>query len=389
RSIPADLNTENAIFQEMAAQGQSMFASSGDRGAFDNYTNLSTEDPASQPYVTAVGGTTLSTMGADGPWLSETTWNDAYGAGGGGVSQVWPLPIYQHGIGSAATKTSTTNRNVPDVSLNSSPLSGYSVYFSGNPPYLWYLVGGTSAASPLWSAFAAIVNQGRAAASEPLMGFANHAIYSVAEGPNYLNDFHDIADNSNNGYFPARAGYDNATGWGTFNGSNLLADLIAYNPVGEPVNLISDPGFENGSNYAPWIATTGVVNNSSLEAAHGGSWYAWLDGYGTKHEDTLYQTVAIPAGISRALLTFWLHVDTGEVVRSPISTLSLYIRNSSGQILVPLAFYSNLNAGVGYHQQTFDLTSFQGQTIQIYFKGDQLDPIPTDFVLDDFTLTAQ
>src|SRR5258708_24206554 len=76
--------------------------------------------------------------------------------------------------------------------------------------------------------------------------------------------------------------------------------------------LLGDPGFENGSNPAPWTATSGVINNSSSEPPHSGTWDAWLDGYGTSHTDSAAQTVTIPSTATTATLTFWLHIDTAE-----------------------------------------------------------------------------
>ena len=112
-------------------------------------------------------------------------------------------------------------RNVPDVSLDADPNTGYSIYVGG----AWNVYGGTSCAAPLWAAFTALVNQQRATNALAPLGFADPPIYTVATGANYGLDFHDIADGSTNLYYPAVTGYDDATGWGTFNGANLLADL--------------------------------------------------------------------------------------------------------------------------------------------------------------------
>ncbi len=211
------LNSENTIFQQMAAQGQSIYAASGDSGAYDNSITLSVDDPASQPYMVGAGGTTIF-VNSDGSYNHETTWNDSYGASGGGVSWVWSIPSWQQGTGTAA---SATMRNVPDVSLNASVAdSPYYVYYEG----AWWLYGGTSCAAPLWAAFTARVNQLRAANGKATLGFANPLIYQIGKGANYQTDFHDIADGSNNLYYSAKKGYDNATGWGSFNGANLLAD---------------------------------------------------------------------------------------------------------------------------------------------------------------------
>ncbi|MDQ2687573.1 MAG: S53 family peptidase, partial [Armatimonadota bacterium] len=128
------LNAEYAIFQQMAAQGQTIYSASGDFGAFDDGKTLSVDDPGSQPFVCAVGGTRLSVTGPGGTYTGETTWNDgspADGASGGGVSAVWPLPSYQQGVVSAASGGSGTMRNVPDVVLNAAPDTGYAIYYNG------------------------------------------------------------------------------------------------------------------------------------------------------------------------------------------------------------------------------------------------------------------
>lgn len=117
------LQAENNAFMQMAAQGQSVFAASGDAGAYDDGKNLSADDPASQPYVTGVGGTTLDF--GNGHYVSETAW----ASGGGGISTFWPIPAWQVGLGTVANLGSQTMRMVPDVSLNSA--TGYSVYYNG------------------------------------------------------------------------------------------------------------------------------------------------------------------------------------------------------------------------------------------------------------------
>ncbi len=234
------LNSENSYFQQMAAQGQSFYAAAGDAGAFDCFrcssgdtsccsltiSDLGVDDPASQPYVCGVGGTKLILN--NGNYSSEACWNDLCttgdGAGGGGVSSVWSIPSYQSGV---STVASMTVRNVPDVSLNSDPdQNPYSIYYAGN----WYLFGGTSCAAPLWAGFNARVNQARAGQGQPVLGFPNPALYTIGKGVNYHTDFHDIPPGSTNGYYSTLNGYDNATGWGSFNGANLLAALAPSVP---------------------------------------------------------------------------------------------------------------------------------------------------------------
>jgi kumamolisin len=388
------LNSENTIFKQMATQGQSIFAAAGDSGAYDNGSSLSVDDPASQPYVTGAGGTSLTTNGAGGAWSSETTWNGGSinnGAGGGGISSYWTIPSWQPtSLITSANKGSTTYRNVPDVSLDADPNTGYAIYVGGS----WNVYGGTSCAAPLWSAFTALVNQQRVANSKSVLGFANPELYAVGEGTDYTADFHDIADGSTNLYYPAVKGYDLATGWGTFNGANLLVDLAGSGtvtpPPPPPTQLIVDPGFENGTNYAPWVATANVITEGDGEAPHSGSWEAWLDGYGVSHTDTLYQQVTIPSTITTATLTFYLHIDTQETTKTKANdTLNVEVRNSSGTVLSTLATYSNLNAATGYTLKTFSLSAYKGQTIQIYLIGTENNSLATSFVVDDFALNVQ
>jgi subtilase family serine protease len=243
------LTAENPIFQQMATQGQSIFAAAGDHGAYDNDSTLSVDDPGSQPYVVSVGGTTLTTNGAGGPWSSETTWDWGGGpggyAGGGGISSYWTIPSYQSQVGvvTAASGASSTMRNVPDVSLDADPNSGYSIYFQGS----WSSIfGGTSCAAPLWAAFTALVNQQRVALGKGPLGFANPSLYTVGVGARYTTDFHDIADGSNNLYYRAVTGYDLATGWGSYNGANLLSDLVG-GPVTASVTFVKEDTTTEGT----------------------------------------------------------------------------------------------------------------------------------------------
>jgi fibronectin type 3 domain-containing protein len=235
-----------ASYQKMVTQGQALFAAAGDAGAYDNCTNnpvptlgsLSVDDPAVQTNVTGVGGTSVTLNSSTSAYASETTWgntsettNCARGAGGGGgISQFTAIPSYQNGIVSngPAGEFSTTMRNVPDVSLNAEPATGYAVYEtlqSGG----WTVIGGTSAAAPLWASFWIQINQALKAKGASPAGFANPTIYHLAKNAtSYANDFHDINDNSTNLHFHAVNGYDTATGWGSFNGANLFQDVVAY-----------------------------------------------------------------------------------------------------------------------------------------------------------------
>ena len=180
------------------------------------------------------------------------------------------------------------------------------------------------------------------------------------------------------------------TGAGTGSPNRLLFSLLTGAPPPPPpgTELLLNRGFESGG--VNWVATAGVVTNSTGQTPRTGSWYAWLDGYGTTHTDTLYQQITVPASATTVTLTFWLKITTAETTTTTaFDTLRVQIRNSSNTVLSTLATYSNLNKTTGYVQKTFDLTSFKGQTIRIYFLGTEDSSLQTSFVIDDTSCTTQ
>jgi uncharacterized repeat protein (TIGR03803 family) len=203
------------IFEEFAAQGQTMFQASGDSGAY----NGAVSPPSDDPNLTIVGGTSLTTSNAGGAWASETTW---FGSGGG-ISEVFPIPTWQQGVSMTASKGSTTQRNIPDVAC----VADVSIWLVANNGQQGP-IGGTSAATPLWAGFTALINQQAAANGRPSVGFLNPGLYSLGASA----AFHDITtgNNTNNvspTNFFAVAGYDLCTGWGTPSGSNLITALVS------------------------------------------------------------------------------------------------------------------------------------------------------------------
>jgi hypothetical protein len=155
-----------------------------------------------------------------------------------------------------------------------------------------------------------------------------------------------------------------------------------------PTQLIVNPGFENGS--SPWTLTAGVLNSSTAEPPHSGSFDAWLDGYGTTHTDSATQTVTIPSTATSATLTFWLHIDTAETTTTTaFDTLRVQVLNTSGTVLATLGTFSNLNHAAGYSQKSFSVLSFKGQTVQIRFLGQEDSSLQTSFVIDDVNLNVQ
>ena len=279
--IPASYaEAENVIFEQMAAQGQSVFSSSGDDGPYecireDGTTVVSMLDPAAQPYVTGVGGTSFDHFNpGQNPFPSypaagtETIWNpdglcsssadeyglsgpgfwcDFVGAGGGGSSQFWGRPAYQRGPGvnnpyttygsahCALATQGTPCREVPDVSMNADEYTGYSEYCTGNAstpnsvcatisttPAGWFGIGGTSLSSP----FTAAIIADRDGFNGYRTGLANQLFYSLFNSRDYNEYFHDITGirqfPNNNGLYPVTPNYDEATGIGTL----IMAPII-------------------------------------------------------------------------------------------------------------------------------------------------------------------
>jgi len=147
--------------------------------------------------------------------------------------------------------------------------------------------------------------------------------------------------------------------------------------------LLGNPGFETGS-AAPWTSTAGVINpNGAGETSHSGTWYAWLDGYGTTHTDTLSQTVTIPAGCTATTFSFWLHIDTAETTTTTqFDKLTITANGTT------LATFSNLNHISGYAQHSYTLpASFAGTSVTIKFSGTEDASLQTSFVVDDTAIS--
>ncbi|MER5530599.1 M4 family metallopeptidase [Streptomyces sp. NPDC002677] len=145
--------------------------------------------------------------------------------------------------------------------------------------------------------------------------------------------------------------------------------------------LLGNAGFESGN--TTWTATSGVITNDTGQAAHAGSYKAWLDGYGSTHTDTLSQSVTIPSGCTSTTFTFYLHIDTAET-----TTSTQYDKLTVTAGSTTLATYSNLNAASGYVQKSFSLGSFAGSTVALKFSGVEDSSLQTSFVVDDTAVTT-
>ncbi|WP_187143402.1 FG-GAP-like repeat-containing protein [Terriglobus albidus] len=224
---PDDPAVADPFFQEMAAQGQSFFTASGDNGAFA--ANVPFYFPAEDTYVTAVGGTHLTTSGAGGSWVSETAWNSSgYGTGGGVSPDSIGIPSWQAGLATTANGGSTTLRNVPDVAMEAD--------FDNYMCYMGTCIttgAGTSFAAPRWAGFMAMVNQQAIEAGNAPkggLGFINPTIYAIGSDSRFATEMHDTTSGNNQTagqsvWYSAVTGYDLVTGWGSANGQNLIDEL--------------------------------------------------------------------------------------------------------------------------------------------------------------------
>ncbi|MGW0769360.1 M1 family aminopeptidase [Streptomyces sp. NPDC002676] len=147
-----------------------------------------------------------------------------------------------------------------------------------------------------------------------------------------------------------------------------------------PAQVVTNGGFESGT--SPWTQSSStVITNRTGQTAHGGSSYAWLDGVGSTHTDTLTQSVTIPSGCSTATLTYWMHIDTDETTSSVA-----YDKLTAKIGTTTLATYSNLDANTGYVKKSVDVSAFAGQTVNLSFTGAEDYSLQTSFVLDDIAL---
>jgi hypothetical protein len=303
---------EEPLFEAMALQGQSVFAAAGDEGSetcvsditkgngnsgssADPYA-LAVEDPADQPFVTAVGGTSLTNKGKSPPTPTETTWDDAHydapfdgkngrqdgypgnNAGTGGISATFQMPPWQVGFDTTGNASGTpcgapSNsggtvdcREEPDVSS----LATHIVVYGGKDG--WTTTGGTSAAAPEWAALTALVDE---AAPSGRMGLLSPDLYTIAKATpsdfnmdipgdnNYLGSSgtptNDTCTNPGQGttvscYTGVKDTYNMATGLGTAHG-DLLAPALDAMAVG--ITTTSLPTAQVGTAYSTTLAAIG------------------------------------------------------------------------------------------------------------------------------------
>lgn len=209
------LTALDAACQSAAALGITITAAAGDDGATDGGKGNNVDFPASSPHVLACGGTKLDANGAT--VVSEVVWNELAnqeGATGGGVSNVFALPVWQANAKVPGPSGKTGGRGVPDVCGDADPTTGYTVRVDGQTS----VIGGTSAVAPLWAGLVAVANQQLGSK----VGFIQPAIYAAKAA----SAFNDVTQ-GNNGAFSAGPGWDACTGLGSPIASKLIPLLAA------------------------------------------------------------------------------------------------------------------------------------------------------------------
>lgn len=286
--LPADPAADEPIFQEFAAQGQNLFVASGDSGAY-SLPGCSGSDcnpafyPADDPYITAVGGTHITTSGPGGTWQSEIAWggtnpvlacaNPTGGSSGGYSTNGFAIPSYQQlpGVVNSSNSGSTTLRNIPDVSAEADCDNWWCANGSCQGG-----IGGTSLSTPRWAGFMALVNEQAASTNAPSATFVNPQLYSLGASSNYATYFHDITSGSNaNGYgqqYDAVTGYDLVTGWGSPTGQALINSLTpaATAPYfalsASPTTLTIPPGSSSATSTIQIASGNGFSGAVNLAA---------------------------------------------------------------------------------------------------------------------------
>ncbi len=346
--------TTNIFVSMMTVGGQSFFEASGDSDAYttgatsvNGVDNPSNGDvPESCPYITLVGGTTL-TNGTGGSYSSETVWNwgveygSSYNGVGssGGISSYYSIPSWQTNISNMASRGGSASfRNIPDVALTADNV--YVAYGDGSSAEF----GGTSCATPLWAAFIALVNQQAAANGKPSVGFINPAIYAIAAGSSYATCFHDVTTGNNTwssspNLFYATNGYDLCTGLGTPNGQNLIKALAPPDSLGiTPLTGFTASGLVGGPfSGAPQTFT---LTNSSASSLNWSlintlSWLNFSPGSGVLAGG---QQTSVTASLAPAANSLAVGTYSANVWFTNQTTGIAQLRQFALQVLQPLAF---------------------------------------------------
>lgn len=448
----AELQTLDNIFSQGAAQGIAMYAASGDSGAYDcNDTNLAVDSPAGDPNITGVGGTNLQLN--NGAYSSESVWSNPSdtqrsprgAGGGGGISSFFKEASWQTGPG-VQNQYSNGKRQVPDVSADADPASGYAVYCTVSASGCssgWITVGGTSAAAPLWAGSTALINGYLQQQGKSRMGFANPVLYGLENQKTQFAPFHDVTSGTNL-FYPATTGYDEASGWGSPDIYNIARDIAGgvtpppsptpnpsptatgtSTPSPTPTNTTTpSPSPTNTSTPQPGPTTTStpvppptggsLVQNGGFEQGsqswqessaggyelvdstnpHTGNYSAFLCGY-SNCNDSIGQSFTVPGGASSLSVSYWWYGDTNRTTHSCTDTFTVTVLDSAGSTIGQVQTACNKNATRTWQQVTFDATSLlanyarQNVTLVFEAKTSSSSSRTSAFYVDDVAVTAQ
>jgi len=361
---PSDDESMEALFEQASSQGQTVFAAAGDTGSTGclrsqgpDASAVNVQMPASAPYVLGVGGTTI-----DGS--SETVWNDSEtqsGSGGGGISSLWCMPAYQYqttipGLINADSQTNSNCaaavdhyiRQVPDVSADADPDSGYVILYQGE----WIVIGGTSAAAPLWAAIAALTDAspfcadyGSGAAGVLPEGLyaaiaLDHSYVYPASAEQVAEVLADITSGNNDytpsgydgGLYPAGVGYDEATGLGVplvsgINGSGQpstfypgLAALMCKE-YSTKLTSVAVTGVVPSAGAAGHAATVTVHGSGFLPIAGADLAFIGSSRFAANCPTTTTCTVSLPA---MSASTINIQISAEDFRPSPVTTADRY-----------------------------------------------------------------
>ncbi len=345
--------TEDAIYQQMDAQGIAVFVAAGDSGTWTtsqwgqstSSSSYNPIHPADIPYITSVGGTNLSTSSAAGPWSNETVWS----SGGGGYSHRYALPTWQNGVSwSSISGASTLQRNCPDVAAIAS-----SVYVDSGNGSRGQNFGGTSCAAPLWAAFTALTNQYALANGKPIVGFINPILYSIGTGSSYATSMHDVKSGSDG--LPAATGFDMATGWGAPNGQATINALVGtVTPINTVTATISAPASNLTVATGTAVSFVGSATDSSSTAT---LTYGWTFGDGSTATGTSASHTYTNSGTSAVnyTATFTATDNTGA---KGTATRTITVNPIGNEKVLNGGFESGSTSWTG---TTGDIGTFTGQ----------------------------
>ncbi len=452
----AELQTLDSIFSQGAAEGIAMYAAAGDLGAYDcNDTNLAVDFPADDPNITGVGGTTLQLN--NGAYGSESVWSDPSdtsrspegAGGGGGISSYFKEASWQTGPG-VQNQYSNGNREVPDVSADADPNTGYAVYCTVSAAGCssgWIEVGGTSAAAPLWAGSTALINGYLQQQGKSRMGFANPVLYGLENSQAQFTPFHDVTSGTNL-YYPATTNYDEASGWGSPDVYNIARDVaggvtpppptptpnpspsatststpspsptITTTPPPSPTttstpppsptttatpipptppptggSLIQNGGFEQGSQGWQESSAGGYELVDSTNP-HSGNYSAFLCGY-SSCDDSIWQSFTVPDSASSINVSYWWYGDTNRTTQSCTDTFTVTLLDSSGNSIGQVQAACNKDATRTWQQVTFNATSqlanYAGQDVTLVFEAttSSSSSHTSAFYVDDVAVSAQ